>query len=251
MTCGDQIRTNSSETHPACVVSLDDWLPKSIAQSLNSPAATDQPIAPRFFNVSMHQWRSSVRRMVRCKLAVALPGDTCPVWLSGGAFALPKDEDRDWLICDRRPQTSQGSSVNRVVILQRSHALGVHIVYKCNCFYLHEFDSSRWRTQVIGPRIPASPLHHIDDDTCDDNNNDDLESWWEPDLRQSPGNEEPHDGYRQIANIGVMTGDTNAVLEMSHRRQHTNAGVFRADALLLSERPLPLLNLAFFPTERA
>ena len=44
-----------------------------------------KPIAPSFFNVSMHQWRSVVRRMVRCKLAVALPSDTCPVQWSGGA----------------------------------------------------------------------------------------------------------------------------------------------------------------------
>ena len=37
----------------------------------------------KLFNVSMHQWRPVVRRMVRCKLAVALPGDTCSVQLSG------------------------------------------------------------------------------------------------------------------------------------------------------------------------
>ena len=66
---------------PACVLSLEDWLPRSIAQSFNSPS---------LFNVSMHQWRSVVQRMVRCNLAVALPRDTCPVQLSGGAFAVPK-----------------------------------------------------------------------------------------------------------------------------------------------------------------
>ena len=71
---------------PACAVTLDDWLPKSNAQSFNAPAVTDQPISLSFFNVSMHQWRSVVRRMVRCKLAVDLPSDTCPFQLSGGAF---------------------------------------------------------------------------------------------------------------------------------------------------------------------
>ena len=72
---------------PACVVSAKDWLPRSIAQSFNFPAVTDKPIAPKFFNVSVHQWRSVVRRMVRCKLAVALPSDTCPVRLTGGPQA--------------------------------------------------------------------------------------------------------------------------------------------------------------------
>ena len=146
--------------------SLDDWLPKSIAQPFNSPAA----IAPSFFNVSMHQWRSVVRRTVRCKLAVALPSDTCLVQLSGGAFGVPKDDARDRLICDRRPQNSQESAVSRVLlpscprlrclILQRSQALGVHVVDTRNCFHLYQVDRSRWHAQVIGPRTPASRLHH-------------------------------------------------------------------------------------------
>ena len=63
---------------PACVVSLDDWLTKSIDQSFNAPAATDQPISPSCFNVTVYQWRAVVRRMVRCKLAVTLPSDTVP-----------------------------------------------------------------------------------------------------------------------------------------------------------------------------
>ena len=37
-----------------------------------------------------------------------------------------------------------------------------------HCFYLYHVDSSRWHTQVIGPRIPASWLHHKKDDTFDD-----------------------------------------------------------------------------------
>ena len=127
--------------------------------------------------------------MVTWKLAVALPSDTCPVSLSGGAFAVPKDVDRDRLISDRRPQNSQESALNRVLlpfcprlrrlILQRSEALGVHIVDTRKCFYLSQVDSSRWHTQVIGPRIPVSWLHNIEDDTCDEIN------------------DEPHDGYRR------------------------------------------------------
>ena len=148
------------------MVSLEDWLPKSVAESFNSPAGTGKPIAPSFFNVSMPQWRSVLRRTVRCKLAVALPSDTCSVALSGGAFAVPKDEGLDRLTCDRRPQNSQESSVIRVflpfcprlrrLILERSQALGVHTNDTRNCFHLYQVDSSRWHTQVIGPRIPES-----------------------------------------------------------------------------------------------
>ena len=56
----------------------------------------------------------------------------------------------------------------------------------------------------------------------------------------SAGNDERYDGYRQIAIVGVMMGDTNAVtvLEMAHRRQLINAGVLRTGSLLLPERPL-------------
>ena len=104
--------------------------------------------------------------MVRCKLPVALPSDTCPVQLAGGAFAVPKDEAGDRLICDRRPQNSQKSSVYRVLASVDTR----------NCFYLYQVDSSRWHTQVIGPRIPASWLHHLDDDSYDDVNDDDLET---------------------------------------------------------------------------
>ena len=66
----------------------------------------------------------------------------------------------------------------RRLILERSQALGVHIVDTRNCFYLYQVDRSRWNTKVIGPRIPASWLHHIDDETHDDISDDELETWW-------------------------------------------------------------------------
>ena len=68
-----------------------------------------------------------------------------------------------------------------------------------------------------------------------------LESWWEAHLRQSSDNDEPHDGYRQRAIVGLMMGDTNAVsvLEMAHGRQFINAGVLHTDSLQSPERPLP------------
>ena len=129
----------------------------------------------------------------------------------------------------------------RRLILERSQTLGVHIIDTRNCFYLYHVDSSRWHTQVIGLPVPASWLHHLDDDSYVDVNDDDLETWWEPDLCRSTGDDEPHDGCRQIAIVRVMMFDTNAVtvLEVAHRRQLVNAGVLRTDSLLLPERPLP------------
>ena len=64
----------------------------------------------------------------------------------------------------------------------RSRALGAHIIDTRNGFYLYQVDSSRWHAQIIGPRIPASWLHRLDDESSDDVNTDDLETWWEPDL---------------------------------------------------------------------
>ena len=159
---------------------------------------------------------------------------------------MPKDEGlatASSVIADLK--NSQESAVNRVLlpfcpqlrrlILVRSQALGVHIIDTRNCFHLYQVDSSLWHLQgSLDQRIPASWLHHLDDDSCDDVGDDNLETWWEADLRQSSdnvgrstGDDEPHDGYRQIAIVGVMMGVTNAVsvLERAHPRQLINAGV--------------------------
>ena len=68
------------------------------------PYPQEAPSAPSFFIVSMLQRRSVVRRMVRCKLAVCQGTPT----LSSSAFAVRED--------DRRPQNSEESAVNRVLL---------------------------------------------------------------------------------------------------------------------------------------
>ena len=236
---------------PACVVKLADWLPEETARKFVTPELTGNDIGPRYFNVSMSEWRLVVRRMIRCGLATALPADACPPVLSGGVFAVAKDSTRDRLICDRRPQNSQEGSVGRVLlpfcprlrrlILHRSCALGVHIIDTRNCFYLYEVDPARWHTQVIGPRIPASWLHDVFDESLDFLPVDTLDAWWESDLRNTPKSLEPPDDFRQIAVTGIMMVDTNAVtvLELAHRRQLINANVLSPETLLLPERPLP------------
>ena len=181
----------------ACVVKLADWLPEETARKFMTPEATGDDIGQRYFNVSMSEWRLVVRRMIRCGLATSLPANACPPVLSGGVFAVAKDSTRDRLICDRRLQNSQECSVGRVLlpfcprlrrlILHRSYALGVHIVDTRNCFYLYEVDPARWHKQVVGPRIPASWLHDVFDESLDSLSADSLDSWWESDLRNTPG----------------------------------------------------------------
>ena len=140
-----------------------------------------------------------------------------------GVFAVTKDSTRDRLICDRRPQNSQEGSVGRVLfpfcprlrrlILHRSCALGVHIVDTPNCFYLYEVDPARWHTQVVGPRIPASWLHGVFDESLDSLPADSLDAWWESDLRNTPGGPEASDDYRQLA----ITENYDGRYERRHR----------------------------------
>ena len=187
----------------------------------------------------MTEWRLVVRRLVRC---VGLLADACPLRLSGGIFAVAKDAKRDRLICDRRPQNSQEASVGRVLlpfspkirrfILQRSCALGVHIVDTRNCFYLYKVDlTNGTRKSSVRVSLPPGCMMCLTYPG----------RWCESDLRCSPGAPEPPDDNRQLAITGVMVGDTNAVtvLELAHRRQLINANVLSLETLLPRERPLP------------
>ena len=190
----------------ACVVKLSDWLPADIARKDATSECTGAEIGQRFFNVSLPEWRVVVRRLVRCGLAAALPATSCPPELSGGAFAEKKDDNRVRFICDKRSQNSLEASVGRVMlpfcprlrrlILHRACALGFHIVDTRNCFYLYEVDPARWHTQLVGPRIPASWLHNVFDESMDSLPADLLDSWWDSDLRTCPDAPEPPDDYR-------------------------------------------------------
>ena len=228
---------------PACVVKLSDWLAEETARIFVTTEATDDDVVRRYFNVSMSEWRMVVRRMARCGLATSLSADACPTVLSGRVFAVAKDSTRDRLNYDRRPQNSQKGSVGRVLpcsprlrrlILHRSCALGVRI-------YFYEADPARWRKQVVGPRVPASWLHDVFDESLDSLPADSLDAWWESDLRNTRGRSVAPEDYRQLAITGIMMGDTNAiaVLELAHRRQLISAGVLSPEASLLPGRPLP------------
>ena len=47
-----------------------------MAGKSNKPGQTNAEVVLRFFNVSLRERRALVRRMVRSRLAVGLPGET-------------------------------------------------------------------------------------------------------------------------------------------------------------------------------
>ena len=90
----------------AAVVPLDDWLPPSLVSAWNHPdcEASSVPVAPQYFDVNMAEWRALCRHMLRSGLEKKVFPTSSPYHVSGGAFAVPKDIDRDKFIGDRRPR---------------------------------------------------------------------------------------------------------------------------------------------------
>ena len=90
----------------AVVVPLDDWLPPGLVSVWNHPEseASCIPVAPRYFDVNMAEWRTLCRRMLRSGLGKKVHPALSPSHLSGGAFSVPKDLDPDRFIGDRRPR---------------------------------------------------------------------------------------------------------------------------------------------------
>ena len=54
----------------SAVVPLDDWLPPSLISAWNHPdcVVSGGPVAPRFFDVNMAEWKALCRRMLRSGL---------------------------------------------------------------------------------------------------------------------------------------------------------------------------------------
>ena len=91
----------------AAVVPLDDWLPPSLVSAWNHPEceASSVPVAPRYFDVNMAEWRALCRRMLRSGLGKKVLPTSSPCHLSGGAFSVPEDLDRDRFIGDRQSRS--------------------------------------------------------------------------------------------------------------------------------------------------
>ena len=97
----------ASMPRKAAVVPLDDWLPSnvwSVLGAIQSCEVSGSPVAPRSFDVNMGEWRALCRRMLRSGLGKKVHPTSSLSHLSGGAFAVPEDFDRDRFIGDRRPR---------------------------------------------------------------------------------------------------------------------------------------------------
>ena len=103
----DNISTRNSFPSRALIVPLLDWLPARVADDFCCPEDPDAiGDHSSFFAVTQQQWRAGVRRMLRCKLACALPPSALDPRLAAGAFAVAKDENRERFTGDRRPEQS-------------------------------------------------------------------------------------------------------------------------------------------------
>ena len=85
------------------MVPLLDWLPASVAHDFCNPENPDAlGDDSSFFAVTQQQWRASVHRMLRCKLACLLPPSSLDPRLASRALAVAKDESCDRFIGEKR-----------------------------------------------------------------------------------------------------------------------------------------------------
>ena len=103
-----------------------------------------------------------------------------------------------------------------------------------NCFHLWEVEPSRIERQVIGPRIPRSWFHDVENAAEDDRLS--FEGWFTPDLYLSAdmGLDVDESIFCQIALSGVMMGDVGAVavIQEAHTRLLLSNRVLEPEELI-------------------
>ena len=245
----------------ACVVRLADWLPSSVGAAFDAPppkpaALKDQLPGSQtdrsFFAVEMNEWYKVVRRMARAGLGRMVPQAPGRLRRAAGAFAVPKDAQRDRLIGDRRPENCREDQVGHVrlpyaprlrrLVLPPESGLRVHLRDVRDCYYMYAVEPHRLPRQLVGPRIPRSWLADLDDVSLD--SIPPRETWLYADLTDPSGVRLPESvvpGYCEFAIAGVIMGDTNAVfaVETAHRRQLFAAGAMRPEGMLIPGLPFP------------
>ena len=216
------------------MVPLDDWLPSSLVGAWNHPEceASGVPVAPRYSDVSMAEWTAFCKRMLRSGLGKKVHPAASPSHLSGGAFSVPEDVDRDRFIGDRRPRNGTERVIgkchlpwaprNRRLMLPSDSVIRVHFRDVSDCYNAESVDEERLQRQVLGPRAPISWFRNLEDASLDLLPVDEFEPWVSSDLVQNPIQETVGPRrYCQIAVAAVIMGDLNAVcaVEAAHRRQ--------------------------------
>ena len=135
----------------SCGGPLDDWLPSSLVSAWNHPdcEVSGCPVAPRYFDVNMFEWRALCRRMLRSGLGKKVHPTSYLSHLSGGAVAAPKNLDRDTFIGDRRSRNGTERLIGKCHLPSvQGDADGVEA---CTCLFA--------RPSFLGSRVspPLSP----------------------------------------------------------------------------------------------
>ena len=255
----------------ASVVPISDWLPGSLVRTWNSPtfvkerqpapacvdgqgervvSLPDEMAQRGFFNTTMSQWRGLARRMCRCGLGILLDANSCSDDLAAGAFAVAKNQDKDRLIGDRRPcnvvESRKGVAKLpcaprlRRLLIQKHQIARVSFRDISDCFYVFGVDEERLHRQVVGPRVPRSWFHDLENNEIDEKEV--FDAWHFPDLFPGSCNSSViPQKFCQLAISGVIMGDRDAVyaIESAHRRQLLAAGVLSPDTMLLSGSAFP------------
>ena len=144
----------------------------------------------------MADWRTLCRRIIRSGLGKKFHPASSPSRLSGGAFSVPKDLDRDRFIDDRRPRNGTEHIIGkcylpwaprlRRLMLPNDCVIRIHFRDVSNCYYAYSVDEKRLQRQVLGPRVPVSWFGNLDDASVDLLPVDGFEPWVSSDLAQNP-----------------------------------------------------------------
>lgn len=242
------------------LVPVEDWLHPSTALKFRSPQLADSSavdVAPNsYFRVSPHQWRATVRRLVRSQCAIQISAnDFSDVSkergrrAAAGAFSVRKDAEKDRLIGDRRLHNAMEQAIGQTLLpyAPRSRRLHIPRSHKIcgatrdvkNFYFMLRTDAERSKHQIVGPRIPRSWSADLEDESLDYGS--DFESWYAPDLRDSELCEVDEGFFCQIAFGCVLQGAHNAVTAalQAHRRILLSSGGLSLDEMILPGAPFP------------
>ena len=158
--------------------------------------ASGVPVALRYFDVSMAEWRALCRRMLRSGLGKKVLPTSYPPHLSGGALSVPKDLDRDRFIGDRRPRNGRERLIGkcrllwaprlRRLTLPSDCVIRVHFRDVSDCYHAESVDEERLQRHVLGPRVPVSWFRNLEDGGLDFSLIEGVEPWVSSDLVQNP-----------------------------------------------------------------
>ena len=137
-----------------------------VADRINMPresTASCAPVASRYFDVNMAEWRALCRRMLRSGLGKKIHPTSSPLRLSGGAFSVRQDLDRDRFIGDRRPRNGTEQLMGkchlpwaprlRRLMLPSDCVIRIHFRDVSDCYCAYSVDEKRLQRQVLGPRV--------------------------------------------------------------------------------------------------